>query len=135
VSAKGRTVLSSLVITLLIVAALERNAVLRTPLSAWQDVAAKNPRSSRVRNNLGHAYAQSGRFAEAIEEYRIAISLRKYNIDPYFNLASSYETIGRIDLAIPYYAFYCQYETNDSPKAVADRKLACDRASQIRGGF
>jgi len=45
--------------------------------------------NSHILNALGNAYAQQGRFDEAINTFRQAIAISPENVGPYYNLASS----------------------------------------------
>jgi tetratricopeptide (TPR) repeat protein len=50
-----------------------RNRVYQSEIALWQDTAAKSPHKARVLNNLGYAYAEAGRRAEAERAYRAAL--------------------------------------------------------------
>jgi tetratricopeptide (TPR) repeat protein len=54
---------------------LLRNHVYRSEISLWEDTVRKSPRKPRAYNNLGYAYAISGRYAEAKKAYRQALNL------------------------------------------------------------
>jgi tetratricopeptide (TPR) repeat protein len=72
-----RWVLSAigLVLLTLAVATVQRNEVYASAISFWEDTLAKSPRKARVANNLGYAFQQAGRFAEARLAYQQAIDL------------------------------------------------------------
>jgi len=50
-----------------------RNRIYQSEIALWQDTAAKSPHKARVLNNLGYAYAEAGRRAEAERAYREAL--------------------------------------------------------------
>ena len=55
------------------VATLQRNETYGSAVTFWEDALAKSPRKARVANNLGFAYQQAGRYAEAKLAYQQAI--------------------------------------------------------------
>ncbi len=55
------------------VATLQRNETYGSAVTFWEDALAKSPRKARVANNLGYAYQQAGRYAEAKLAYQQAI--------------------------------------------------------------
>lgn len=55
------------------IATFQRNQVYASPIAFWEDALAKSPAKARVANNLGYAYQQAGRYAEAKLAYRQAI--------------------------------------------------------------
>ena len=57
------------------VATFQRNQVYGSAVSFWEDALDKSPRKARVANNLGYAYQQAGRIAEAKLAYQQAIDL------------------------------------------------------------
>jgi len=59
-----------------------RNEVYRSEVALWEDTARKSPGKARVWNNLGYAYDQAGRSADAEASY-----LRALRIDPGYPLA------------------------------------------------
>jgi protein O-mannosyl-transferase len=63
------------VLLVLGVATVQRNQVYESEVAFWEDVLAKSPGKARVANNLGFAYQQAGRLAEATLAYRQAIEL------------------------------------------------------------
>ena len=54
-------------------ATFQRNETYASAVSFWEDALAKSPRKARVANNLGYAYQQAGRYAEAKLAYQQAI--------------------------------------------------------------
>lgn len=57
------------------IATAMRNQVYATPVDFWEDAAVKSPAKPRVHNNLGWAYQQAGRRAEARLSYLQALEL------------------------------------------------------------
>jgi tetratricopeptide (TPR) repeat protein len=75
---KGRRwVLSAIGLMLLAlgVATVQRNQDYGSAVALWEDTLAKSPHKARVANNLGFAYQQAGRLAEARLAYEQAIEL------------------------------------------------------------
>jgi Flp pilus assembly protein TadD len=57
------------------VATVQRNQDYGSAVALWEDTLAKSPHKARVANNLGFAYQQAGRLAEARLAYEQAIEL------------------------------------------------------------
>ncbi len=55
------------------VATFQRNQIYGSAVTFWEDALTKSPRKARVANNLGYAYQQTGRYAEAKLAYQQAI--------------------------------------------------------------
>jgi tetratricopeptide (TPR) repeat protein len=118
----------AVLIVLLGILSFERNFIWDTKLSLWTDVAAKSPLKSRAHNNLGNCYALLGRLFEAIEEYKIALSLNKKNIEAYYNLGMYLEEVGILNQAVYYYDIFCKA----APPLYAEQKLtSCRRAEEL----
>lgn len=56
-------------------ATVQRNRIYGSAVAFWEDAAMKSPGKPRVANNLGYAYQQAGRLAEAKLAYQHAIEL------------------------------------------------------------
>lgn len=63
------------VLAVLVLATAGRNTVYADEIAFWRDVARKSPHSARALNNLGYAYAQAGRRAEAEAAFRQALQV------------------------------------------------------------
>jgi len=63
-------------VVLLGLATNARNDLYRDAILLWSDAVQKSPGKARPHNNLGHAYAQRGEWDLAIEEFRLALTLR-----------------------------------------------------------
>jgi tetratricopeptide (TPR) repeat protein len=67
--------LAALLVLGLGVATVQRNQAYQSAVAFWEDAYTKSPRKPRVANNLGYAYQQAGRYADAQLAYREAITL------------------------------------------------------------
>lgn len=66
------------IIALLLICGLltvQRNQDYRNEIALWEDTALKSPYKSRVHNNLGYAYLQAGREADAEREFIAALQI------------------------------------------------------------
>jgi tetratricopeptide (TPR) repeat protein len=68
-------VATATVLLVLGVATVQRNQAYSTAVDFWEDALLKSPRKARVANNLGFAYQQAGRPAEAKLAYQQAIEI------------------------------------------------------------
>lgn len=73
------------------------------PLTFWRYLAAANPRSDTVHNNLGNAYLRQERLDEAAEQYRIVLQLKPYSSLGHMNLGLVLEQRGDVQQAIDEY--------------------------------
>lgn len=55
---------------------VQRNALYQDPVLLWSDAVQKSPHKARPHNNLGHAYALRKDWEQAIEEFRVALTLK-----------------------------------------------------------
>jgi type IV pilus biogenesis/stability protein PilW len=69
----------------------------------WRDTLAKNPDCWLACNNLGTAYAEKGRFEEAIGNFREAIRINPNSAVTRYNLGNAFAAQGRWDEAIENY--------------------------------
>jgi Flp pilus assembly protein TadD len=106
--------LFAMVILALSAATYARNMVWKDKVSLWEDVARKSPASSRPHNNLGIAYYESGRYAEAIRSYERAISLNPLHLNSYMNLGVAYAVTGRLDAAIEHFSYVAARDPKNS---------------------
>lgn len=63
-------------------------------MSCYHDVLAVDPRNAKVRNNLGGALWQLGRYKDAEDQFRRAIDLRPTYVDAHCNLGSLLRVMG-----------------------------------------
>ncbi len=82
---------------------INRNQDWRDPITFYNQILKFNPKSYRVINNLGMAYAEIGDYQKAEESYKKAISLDPSNPVAYHNLGNLYEKINKKDLALENY--------------------------------
>jgi len=82
---------------------VERNKVWRDSYSLWSDTAKKSPQSAVAHEYFGYALYSQGRLDEAIEQYKIALSLNPQRVDSHINLGVAYAMKGRTDQAIEQY--------------------------------
>ncbi len=108
-----------------------RNTVWRTPLTMWQDAAAKSPHSYRARNNLGNSYFLARRYDLALEEYLAAAELTDRYVEVFFNIAVALERLGRSAEAVPYYERFIQLAPGSLAPQVA---IARQRVGLLRRG-
>jgi protein O-mannosyl-transferase len=83
----------SLIIIALSLATITRNSDWISEISLWEDVARKNPSSSRAHNNLGKAYFEKGNLARAGYHFEKSIAnIPKFTEDK-FNLRNAEELL------------------------------------------
>ena len=75
--------------------AASRNADYATALTLYRDTAAKRPANGFARYNLGLAYADAGRHAEALPEFAAALRLLASTAPVHNNLGNSLVALGR----------------------------------------
>jgi tetratricopeptide (TPR) repeat protein len=85
------------------VGTIKRNPVWKNNLTLWSDTVKKSPDGFIPHYNLGHAYGKEGLTDKAIEEYKLAISLKPGFADAHNNLGVAYYNKGMIDGAIVEY--------------------------------
>jgi tetratricopeptide (TPR) repeat protein len=96
-----------------------RNAVFRSELALWRDVAAKRPASVRAHYTLGSVLAGEGRLEEAIACYERALALDPRAAQAHNNLANVFVKLGRLDEAVAHYLAALQAQ----PSAEAHNNL------------
>ncbi len=73
-------------------------------LSLWTSATQAEPQAARAHSNLALEYTRiPGRMADAIAEYRVALSIDRTNPGIHFNLANALLATGRLDEAIAEY--------------------------------
>jgi len=75
VSQASSYVVPCVLVLLLAVATVDRNAVYASPVRFWADAVRKAPSKARPHVNLGYAYYLAGDFAHAIPEFRRALAI------------------------------------------------------------
>jgi tetratricopeptide (TPR) repeat protein len=99
-----------------VVATSMRNRVYHSDLALWSDTATKAPESARAHYNLGLAYENAGRAADALFEYRRALQLNPFHLGARNNLANCLIHAGHAEAAIPHYEFVLRVQ-GDHPAA------------------
>lgn len=69
---------------------LQRNEVWRDEESLWADAVAKGPQMARPHVNLGKAFLQVGRYAEAIEASRRGLDIQPQLERAHYNIGTAY---------------------------------------------
>lgn len=77
-----------------------RNELFRDDEALWLDTVAKVPRNARAHANLGVAFADRGRDAEALAKYRDALAIDPTLREAHFRLGNALARLGRVDEAI-----------------------------------
>jgi tetratricopeptide (TPR) repeat protein len=107
-----------------------RNVDYQSPMSMWQDAAAKAPGNERVHNNFGLALAGRGRVDEAIAQYRTALELKPVFVDASINLGAALVARGRLDEAIAQYRKALEIKA-DSAEAYCNLGRALARLGRL----
>jgi len=84
-------------------AAYARNQVWKSPLTLWQDVVSKDPRSLEGHLNLGRIYFEAGRKEAGLEEFRMAVLYNPSESLGHYNLALACQYLGLLDEALREY--------------------------------
>lgn len=87
-------------ITVLCIAAFQKNNVWMQEITLWQDAVKKSPLKARPHTNVGLVYDKEGNLDKAEDEYKRAIQLEPDYLGPYGPLAVIYGKQGDIDKAI-----------------------------------
>lgn len=74
----------------------QRNRVWESGEAFWANIIANAPQKARAYNNLAVAYAEQGKFKEAIPLYKKAIQMDGSYPDPWNNLAVCYSMTGKL---------------------------------------
>jgi len=85
----------SLIIIALSLTTITRNSVWVSEISLWEDVARKNPSSSRANNNIGKAYFEKGDLTRASYHFEKSIANIPKFIEDKFNLRNAEEFLSR----------------------------------------
>ncbi len=102
--ATALTVAASVLTAVFAVGTINRNTVWKDNYSLFSDTVNKAPRIAILRISLGNAMAAGGRIDDAMEQYRIALTLDPGGSDAYakahLNLGAAYGKKGMIDSAV-----------------------------------
>lgn len=80
-----------------------RNQVWRSEISLWEDNVRKSPFKARGHLNLGVAYADKGRFDEALTQFMMALDIDPAMIEAYLNIGMIREKNGDFEEALKAY--------------------------------
>jgi len=94
--------------------AVHRNIVWRNNHTLWEDAANKSPGNAAAHEYLGYALYAEGEIDEAIEEYRISLTLSPDRADAHINLGLAYHSKGWIDRAIEQYMIGLGLQPDDA---------------------
>lgn len=83
---RTRIALIGFLLTGCLILTIARNQDYRNEIALWEATVALSPGKSRVHNNLGYAYAQSGRIEEARRAYERALQINPLEIRAHGNL-------------------------------------------------
>jgi len=95
--------ISLTVIIVFLCTAYARNSVWKDEIGLWDDAIRKSPLKYRPYTRLVRGYDQNGKFAEAIEAYKKALSLNipfDTATEMHYNLGIDYYNVGQLDSAI-----------------------------------
>ncbi len=96
-------ILLSLVLAIFSIKTIKRNKIWMDQTILWTHTAQTSPRSFKAHSNLGNIYRNTGRFDEAIHEFRHALSLYDNYLDAHNNLGVTYRKKGMLKEAISEY--------------------------------
>ncbi len=96
-AARAFTVVAAVIAILLGAATVRRNATYRSAVAMWSDVVANAPRNARGWNELGLAFLDARRPADAEPALRTAVGLRPDDAKAQWNLGRLYAESGRPD--------------------------------------
>jgi tetratricopeptide (TPR) repeat protein len=82
---------------------VSRNNDWRNPISLWRKTIEACPTSFIAYGNLGLEYLKQNRIHEAIEALNRALELNSRLVAPHMNLATCYERLGQVNMAIKHY--------------------------------
>ncbi len=99
---------------LLALSAWHRQEAFANPEALWRDNLPKNPNSWKVRNNLGVALMNQGRFNEAIGHFEQALSLRPNYTGAHNNLGGALRGLGRYHDAEAHYQTALKLNPNEA---------------------
>jgi len=92
-----RIVAPIVVVAILSIMTIQRNAVFANNVTLWEDAVIKSPQKARARFNLGAAYQNAGRRDDAIREYERALALKPDIHAAYSNMAAIQIDTGQLE--------------------------------------
>jgi len=94
----------------------QRNQVWQNKITLWSDVVKKSPGKARPHFNLGAAYSEQKRDAEALPLYQRALEISPDLAEPHINLGQALQRQGKIEEAAEHYRAALKIEP-DLPEA------------------
>jgi len=97
-------------------------------VKTYEAISAKGFESFELYYNLGNAYSDMGRLAQAIENYKIALTLKPGFAEAHNNLGIAYAQSGMLDQAIEHFEASIQLNPdeqnfrNNLARAITDKK-------------
>jgi protein O-mannosyl-transferase len=92
--------ISVVLIIILSIMTYLRNESWRSDISIWEDATSKFPQNARAFDNLGVAFMDQGRYADAFEALKKALENDPYISDPWYHIAICHNKMGSVDDAI-----------------------------------
>ncbi len=92
-----------IVISILSVVSVRRLAAYDSALSLWEDNVKHQPDNTLAHNMLGNAFFRTGRAADAVVQYRLALQLRPDNSGAHANLGIALVSLGRPEEGLEHY--------------------------------
>jgi len=93
----------AVLVGLLMIRTVVRNADWRTPDKLWLAAKRTSPNSPQNNNNLGDYYGRMGDFKQSEWHFKRAIEINPNYADAMHNLANTYVRVGEVEKAIEYY--------------------------------
>ena len=122
---------------LALAAALEAQGRIEDALALVQAVAASEPPSAAGQNHLGNLQRAAGRFAEAVETYRLGLVLAPREAVLHYNLAAAYQGTGELTRALDSYQRALQYKPDlvDAYRSLGGVLQALDRHEEALAAY
>ena len=93
----------AVLVGLLMIRTVVRNADWRTPDKLWLAAKRTSPNSPQNNNNLGDYYGRMGDFKQSEWHFKKAIEINPNYADAMHNLANTYVRVGEVEKAVEYY--------------------------------
>ena len=122
---------------LALAAALEAQGRIEDALALVQAVAASEPPSAAGQNHLGNLQRAAGRFAEAVETYRLGLVLAPREAVLHYNLAAAYQGTGELTRALDSYQRALQYKPDlvDAYRSLGGVLQSLDRHEEALAAY
>ncbi len=100
---EGAMIGFAVLVCLLMVRTVVRNADWQTPDKLWLAAKRTSPNSPQNNNNLGDYYGRMGNFKASEWHFKKAIEINPNYADAMHNLANTYVRVGEVEKAVEYY--------------------------------